>query len=53
MDRDLENFATIRFIKKLTVIEQDVMRFDFQQLARQADKPLQNFRQFAYNIPTR
>lgn len=38
--------------QKLTVIEQDVMRFDFQQLARQADKPLRIFGNLPYNIST-
>src|SRR5699024_4246190 len=38
--------------QKLTVIEQDVMRFDFQQLAQQSEKPLRIFGNLPYNIST-
>ena len=54
LDRDLaERLRHHPFLhQKLTVIEQDVMRFDFQQLARQADKPLRIFCNLPYNIST-
>ncbi len=54
LDRDLaERLRHHPFLhQKLTVIEQDVMRFDFQQLARQADKPLRIFGNLPYNIST-
>lgn len=54
LDRDLaERLRHHPFLhQKLTVIEQDVMRFDFQQLAQQADKPLRIFGNLPYNIST-
>lgn len=54
LDRDLaERLRRHPFLhQKLTVIEQDVMRFDFQQLAQQADKPLRIFGNLPYNIST-
>lgn len=54
LDRDLaERLRHHPFLhQKLTVIEQDVMRFDFQQLARQAEKPLRIFGNLPYNIST-
>ena len=54
LDRDLaERLRHHPFLhQKLTVIEQDIMRFDFQQLARQADKPLRIFGNLPYNIST-
>lgn len=54
LDRDLaERLRHHPFLhQKLTVIEQDVMRFDFQQLAQQADKQLRIFGNLPYNIST-
>ncbi|OBW99267.1 16S rRNA (adenine(1518)-N(6)/adenine(1519)-N(6))-dimethyltransferase RsmA [Gallibacterium genomosp. 1] len=54
LDRDLaERLRHHPFLhQKLTVIEQDVMRFDFQQLAQQAEKPLRIFGNLPYNIST-
>lgn len=54
LDRDLaERLRHHPFLhQKLTVIEQDVMRFDFQQLAQQSDKPLRIFGNLPYNIST-
>ncbi|KGQ58683.1 Ribosomal RNA small subunit methyltransferase A [Gallibacterium anatis] len=54
LDRDLaERLRHHPFLhQKLTVIEQDVMRFDFQQLAQQADKLLRIFGNLPYNIST-
>lgn len=54
LDRDLaERLRRHPFLhQKLTVIEQDVMRFDFQQLAQQSDKPLRIFGNLPYNIST-
>lgn len=54
LDRDLaERLRHHPFLhQKLTIIEQDVMRFDFQQLAQQAEKPLRIFGNLPYNIST-
>lgn len=54
LDRDLaERLRHHPFLhQKLTVIEQDVMRFDFQQFAQQSDKPLRIFGNLPYNIST-
>ncbi|UZD15980.1 16S rRNA (adenine(1518)-N(6)/adenine(1519)-N(6))-dimethyltransferase RsmA [Gallibacterium anatis] len=54
LDRDLaERLRHHPFLhQKLTVIEQDVMHFDFQQLAQQSDKPLRIFGNLPYNIST-
>ncbi|MGY6773743.1 16S rRNA (adenine(1518)-N(6)/adenine(1519)-N(6))-dimethyltransferase RsmA [Gallibacterium sp. ZY190522] len=54
LDRDLaERLRHHPFLhQKLNVIEQDVMRFNFQQLAQQADKPLRIFGNLPYNIST-
>lgn len=54
LDRDLaERLRHHPFLhQKLTVIEQDVMRFDFQQLAQQSGKSLRIFGNLPYNIST-
>lgn len=54
LDRDLaERLRHHPFLQqKLTVIEQDVMRFDFQQLATDAKQPLRIFGNLPYNIST-
>lgn len=54
LDRDLaERLRHHPFLhQKLTVIEQDVMRFDFQQLAQETQQPLRVFGNLPYNIST-
>ncbi|OBW98755.1 ribosomal RNA small subunit methyltransferase A [Gallibacterium genomosp. 1] len=54
LDRDLaERLRHHPFLhQKLNVIEQDVMRFDFQQLAQQSGKSLRIFGNLPYNIST-
>ncbi|MDA3977975.1 16S rRNA (adenine(1518)-N(6)/adenine(1519)-N(6))-dimethyltransferase RsmA [Gallibacterium sp. AGMB14963] len=54
LDRDLaERLRHHPFLhQKLTVIEQDVMRFDFQQLAQKTQQPLRVFGNLPYNIST-
>ncbi|MFC0323750.1 16S rRNA (adenine(1518)-N(6)/adenine(1519)-N(6))-dimethyltransferase RsmA [Gallibacterium melopsittaci] len=54
LDRDLaERLRHHPFLhQKLTVIEQDVMRFDFQQLAENSKQPLRIFGNLPYNIST-
>lgn len=54
LDRDLaERLRHHPFLhQKLTVIEQDVMHFDFQQLAQETQQPLRVFGNLPYNIST-
>lgn len=54
LDRDLaERLRHHPFLQqKLTVIEQDVMRFNFQQLAQETQRPLRIFGNLPYNIST-
>jgi 16S rRNA (adenine1518-N6/adenine1519-N6)-dimethyltransferase len=54
IDRDLANRLVENPLlkNKLTVIEQDALTFDFNQLAEQLDKPLRVFGNLPYNIST-
>lgn len=54
IDRDLAaRLASHPFIRdKLTIYQEDAMKFDFQQLAKDSERPLRVFGNLPYNIST-